>query len=120
MRRRPQVLILIFNLQEKCSSFISRSWAVVEGDEGGRIVFVKKGKLMGSQLWRKDESVLVEGAHSQQVVRMISNQFDIISLGKVSSLAVSCHCPGISAGIDHIGRCKDLFKRRRGDCDKSP
>ena len=76
---------------------------------------------MGSQLWRKDERVLVEGAHSQQViVRMISSQFDIISLGKVSSLAVSCHCPGISAGIDHIGRRKDLFKRRRGDCDKSP
>ena len=100
---------------------MSRSWAVVEGDEGGRIVFVKKGKLMGSQLWRNDERVLVEGAHSQQViVRMISSQFDIISLGKVSSLAVSCHCPGISAGIDHIGRRKDLFKRRRGDCDKSP
>ena len=69
---------------------------------------------MGSQLWRKDESVLVEGAHSQQVVRMISSQFDIISL------ALTCHCPGISAGIDHIGRRKDLFKRRRGDCDKSP
>ena len=44
-----------------------RSWAMVEGDEGGRIVFVKKGKLMANQLWRKDEGVLVEGAHSQQV-----------------------------------------------------
>ena len=41
---------------------------MVEGDEGGRIVFVKKGKLMTSQLWRGDEGVLVEGAHSQQVV----------------------------------------------------
>ena len=45
-----------------------RSWAMVEGDEGGRIVFVKKGKLMTDQLWRGDEGVLVEGAHSQQVV----------------------------------------------------
>ena len=41
---------------------------MVEGEEGGRIVFVKKGKLMASQLWRGDEGVLVEGAHSQQVV----------------------------------------------------
>ena len=40
---------------------------MIEGDEGGRIVFVKKGKLMANQLWRKDEGVLVEGAHSQQV-----------------------------------------------------
>ena len=45
-----------------------RSWAVVDGDEGSRIVFVKKGKLMTGQLWRGDEGVLVEGAHSQQVV----------------------------------------------------
>ena len=45
-----------------------RSWAMVEEDEGGRIVFVKKGKLMTGQLWRGDEGVLVEGAHSQQVV----------------------------------------------------
>ena len=41
---------------------------MVEGDEGGRIVFVKKGKLMANQLWRGDEGVLVEGAHSQQVI----------------------------------------------------
>ena len=45
-----------------------RSWAMIEGEEGGRIVFVKKGKLMASQLWRGDEGVLVEGAHCQQVV----------------------------------------------------
>ena len=41
---------------------------MVEVEDGGRIVFVKKGKLMTAQLWRRDEGVLVEGAHSQQVV----------------------------------------------------
>ena len=40
---------------------------MVEVDDGGQIVFVKKGKLMTAQLWRRDEGVLVEGAHSQQV-----------------------------------------------------
>ena len=44
---------------------------MVEFEEGGRIVFVKKGKLMTAQLWRRNEGVLVEGAHSQQVVANI-------------------------------------------------
>ena len=57
-----------FQLTVEVQSSTFRSWAVVEGDEGGRIVFVKKGKLMTGQLWRGDEGVLVEGAHSQQVV----------------------------------------------------
>ena len=59
-------LILIHTVEVHLSSF--RSWAMVEGEEGGQIVFVKKGKLMASQLWRGDEGVLVEGAHCQQVV----------------------------------------------------
>ena len=42
---------------------------MVEGDEGGQIVFVKSGKVMTSQLWRRNEGVLVEGAHSQQVAK---------------------------------------------------
>ena len=41
---------------------------MVEVEEGGRIVFVKKGKLMTAQLWRRDEGVLLEGGHGQQVV----------------------------------------------------
>ena len=44
---------------------------MVEVEEGGRIVFVKKGKLMTAQLWSRDEGVLVEGGHGQQVVANI-------------------------------------------------
>ena len=55
---------------------------MVEGDEGGRIVFVKKGKLMTSQLWRRNEGVLVEGAHSQQVVETCNRNLEDAELLK--------------------------------------
>ena len=61
---------------------------MVEGEEGGRIVFVKKGKLMASQLGRGDEGVLVEGAHGQQVV--IETEF---LLGGFSLWVISMSLP---------------------------
>ena len=79
-------LIRIHTVEVHPSTF--RSWAMVEGEEGGRIVFVKKGKLMASQLWRGDEGVLVEGAHSQQVLIGIHFLF-----GGFSSWAINMSLP---------------------------